>query len=164
MSTLTSTIFDNKGNKITIACRQDLQKLPEKSIRLLFDNDNYIEVIYLYVLYRLDMYLDWGGKYTEEERTQYFNQCFAIIPKLIKHQEYFLTENKISLDDTFKSVPEEIWDDHKICLINTRCYFSGILSSTPYLDEARFPKEKRLSIKHNCGNLLNILEELLRLV
>lgn len=154
-------IFLNNGDKITIGSRKDLQKLPDKSIVVLFNNSNYIEVIYLYVLYKLDMYLE-NSSYAEKTRSEYFNICFNIIPMLVQRQDHFLAGGQFYLDGVFNVIPKEIEMAHKNCVENTSSFVSGILSTTPYLNNELFPKEKLLFMKHNYGNMLKILDRLFK--
>ncbi|MFZ2310458.1 MAG: hypothetical protein WAW11_02850 [Patescibacteria group bacterium] len=156
-----SDIFINNGDKVTISSLKDLQKLPDKSIVVLFDNSNYIEVIYLYILHKLDMYLE-NSAYTEKAREGYFNTCFNIIPTLIQHQECFLAGGQFYSNGVSNVIPKEIEMAHKNCVKNISSFVSGILSTTPYLNNELFPKEKLLFMKHNYGNMLKILDRLFK--
>lgn len=155
-----SELFIGNGKKITIRSLEDLQKLPDKSIVVLFNNSNYIEVIYLYVLYKLDMCLE-NNSHNEKERRKYFNICFGIIPTLISHQNHFLSEGQFCLDQVFDHIPKEIEEVHKNCIQMISNFFAGVLSSTPYLKSELFDHEKLLFIKHNYANMLQFLDELL---
>lgn len=156
-----SEIFLSNGDKITIGSRKDLQKLPDKSIVVLFNNTNYIEVIYLYVLYKLDMCLE-SNSYTEKARSEYFDICFNIIPMLVQYQNHFLTGGQFYSDGVFNVIPKEIAMTHKNCVESISSFVSGILSATPYLNNELFPKEKLLFMKHNYGNMLKILDRLFK--
>lgn len=153
------TLQSGDGTKINIANLKDLQMLPDKSIKVLFHNKNYIETIYLYVLYKLDMYLD-HHNYAWEIRAMYFNDCFRIIPKLKKHQEDFLSGKGFCSDRAFDAVPKEIIDVHKKCIDDVCNFFGGILSTTPYLNKKIFPNKKLLLMKHNYVNMFRLLRNL----
>lgn len=147
---------ENKSNSILINNLLDLQKLPDKTIRVLFDNSNYIVTIYLYTLSRLDLSLE-EKRFTLEKRTEYFNKCIKLVPELIKHQEKFLSGSTFSSIKIFESVPKEIIFPFKSSLTYVCTFFSGILSATPYLDSNLFPKKEINIFKHNYANIIQIL-------
>lgn len=152
-----SEIFINNGSKITVNSLSDLQRLPDKSIFVLFNNSNYIEVIYLYVLCKLDMYLE-ENSYTNEKREKYFDACSSVIPMLVCCQNNFLAGGQLCLNGVFNTVPKEIEVYHKKSLKIIISFFSGILSTTPCLNNELFSKEKLLFIKHNYCSVLSALD------
>lgn len=156
MDSSVSIIHNEDGNKITVANLVDLQMLPDKSLKILFNNSNYSEVIYLYTLHRLDMYLE-HTLYTKEAREDYFTLCFNIIPKLIEYQEYFLLNEDFPSGNIFDTLPREIFMAHQHCLESTCNFFRGILSATPYINHVSFPLDKLLIVKHNYSNICTLL-------
>ncbi len=159
MKSSTITIYGNNKTKITIAHLDDLQMLPDKSIEVLFNNKNYMETIYVYVLYKLNAYLD-THHYVWEVRALYFNGCLDIIPKLIKHQKDFLSGKDFFSDKAFDDISEEIATVHRNCLEDVCNFFSGILSTTPYLKSGLFPKKELLLMKHNYISMFQLLRNL----
>lgn len=156
---MSSSLYNKEGEEIVISCLEDLQMLPDRSIEVLINNQNYIEVIYLYILYKFDMHLE-HYSFSLEERMKYFNVCFGIIPKLIKHQEIFLSRALFISDKAFDIIPKEAQTIHRSCLENTCSFFSGMLSTTPYLDRRLFPKQEFKIMKHNCVSVIKILVEI----
>ena len=147
---------ENKSNTILINNLLDLQQLPDKTIKVMFNNSNYIVTIYLYTLSRLDLALEEKG-FNLEKRTECFNKCIKLVPELIKHQEKFLSGPAFSSAKVFESIPREIIFPFKSSLTYVCTFFSGILSTTSYLDKDLFPKKDLIFMRHNYANIIEIL-------
>lgn len=148
-------IYDDK-KIIKIKSIDDLCFLPDKSIKLLFENSSYMTTLYTYVLYTVEAYLEIKN-YSTETRTEYFNVCLKHLDSFIKYENEFLRNNSTPYIIEDLKLPENMENIYKDSVISTCYFFRGILSTTPHLDTKLFPREKMKIVKHNYANMISVL-------
>jgi len=148
-------IYDD-SKIIKIESINDLNLLPTKSIKILFKNSQHITTVYLYVLRRIDTYLD-SEDYSTDIRVKYFNMCVKNLGSLVEYEKEWLLDSSTSFVIKSEKFPRDLKKIYKESILSTCHFFSGILSTTPYLDNQLFSKEGRKMVKHNYGYMISAL-------
>ncbi len=149
-------IYDGK-KVITIKSVDDLCFLPDKSIKLVFDNSNYVTVLHLYIIYRVDVYLQEKGC-SAKTRVKYFNMCINNLESFLEYEKEFLMNNATTFIIKPDSIPKGLKKIYRDSVIATCNFFRGILSTTSFLDKGLFPSiEDKKMVRHNYGNMISAL-------
>lgn len=148
-------IFDGT-KRIEIRTINDLCKLPDKSIKLLFENKNYATILYLYVMYKFDMCLE-SKKYSYVARLKYYNLCLKNLDSLVEFEKEFLVNSSTDYVIEIKEFPKEIQKHYLYCLVSVCNFFSGMLATTSYLDKKLYSRVEKQIVRHNYGNMVSTL-------
>jgi hypothetical protein len=146
----------NNNNIVRITSVDDLSLLPEKSINILFNNPNHMVTLYVYVLYRIDTYLQ-EKNYSRKKRIRYFNTCVKNLDSLVEYENRFLTKNSTTVVIKFEKLPRNLERIYTDSLISTCSFFSGMLSTTSYLDRKIFSRKEIQTMRHNYSNMISAL-------
>lgn len=149
-------INDNE-KVITIKSVDDLILLPDMSIKLLFNNSNYMTTLYLYVIYRVDLCMQ-AKKYSTKTRVKYYNMCIKNLGSLLGYEKEFLISNATTFTIQEVKFPKDLKNIYKDSVISICNFFRGMLSTTSFLDKDLFPlRETRQIVRHNYGNMVSTL-------
>jgi hypothetical protein len=143
-------------NIIKIKSVDDLVLLPDKSIKILFNNSEYMTTLYLYVLQRIDAYLQ-TKEYSTDIRVKYFNMCVKNLGSLVECEKEYLLDSSKSFVIKSEKFPRNLKKIYKESILSTCHFFSGILSTTQYLDKQLFSREEKQMVRHNYGNMISVL-------
>ena len=150
-------IYNNKKEPLVINSLENLISLSDLSVLVMINNSNYIATVYLYTLNKFNMFLEYAG-YNSKERSYYFKKCFQSLHSFMEYQEKFLIDNSQILDDIdFSELPKKVELLHGYALCEVCSFFSGILSTTSYLDENLIPTKEKQTMRHNYGNIISYL-------
>ncbi len=148
-------IFDGK-KCIEINNINDLYLLPDKSIKVLFENKSYMTTVYLYVMYKFDMYLE-SKKYSYDTRLKYYNLCLKKLDYLLEFEKEFLVNSSTKYVIEITKFPRQIEKCYSYSLVSVCNFFSGMLATTSYLDKELYSREEKQIVRHNYGNTVSTL-------
>jgi len=149
-------MYDDDKKIIIIKSVDDLCFLPDKSIKILFNNSHYVTTIYLYVLQRINTYLELKD-YSTHIRVKYFDICVKNLGSLVEYEKEYLLDSSKSFDIKSEKFPRNLKKIYKESILSTCHFFSGILSTTTYLDKKFSSWEEKQIVRHNYGNMISTL-------
>lgn len=148
-------IYDDE-KVITIKSVDDLPLLPDRSIGLLFNNSNYMVILYVYVLYKLDVYMQMK-KYSKKTRATYFNLCVKNLDSFLEYEKEFLISNATTVVIKPEKFPKDLEKMYRDSVLSTCNFFKGMLATTSFLDKQLFSTEDKQTVRHNYGNMIATL-------
>ncbi len=151
-------IYDCNKRVIKIESIGDLGLLPDKSIKVLVNNSSYMTTLYVYILYKVDLYLQ-HKKYSNKTRVKYFNLCINNLSSLIEFEKEYLDHNMKTAVIKNERFPKNLEKIYRDSLISTCSFFSGILCTTTHWDKELIliSKEDKQCLRHNYGNIISFL-------